>query len=139
MVRQHVLRYAGRHCVDRSITKTSSMGNSQLTSITLQQSRVVVAGGTSGIGFAVAEAAARAGAEVTIAASSPERVAAALEQLPQGTRGEPLDFTDEAQVKAFFARVGAFDHFVYTAGESLLLQHLAELSIEAAQGAFGVR
>jgi NAD(P)-dependent dehydrogenase (short-subunit alcohol dehydrogenase family) len=134
-----MLRYSGRRRADRSITKTSSMGNSQLTSITLQQSRVVVAGGTSGIGFAVADAAARAGAEVIIVSSSPERVAAALEQLPQGTRGEPLDFTDEAQVSAFFSRVGAFDHLVYTAGESLLLQNLAELSIEAAQRAFEVR
>jgi NAD(P)-dependent dehydrogenase (short-subunit alcohol dehydrogenase family) len=50
------------------------MGNNQLSSITLRQSRIVVAGGTSGIGFAVAEAAARAGAEVIIASSNPERV-----------------------------------------------------------------
>jgi short chain dehydrogenase len=96
MVRQQVLRCAGR---DRCLTKMSS---TQPTSITLQQSRVVVAGGTSGIGFAVAEAAARSGAEVIIASSRPERVAAALEQFPQGTRGESLDFTDEAQVRAFF-------------------------------------
>ena len=115
------------------------MGNNPLSSITLKQSRVVVAGGTSGIGFAVAEAAAHSGAEVIIASSKPERVAAALERLPQGTRGEALDFTDEAQVSAFFARVGAIDHLVYTAGESLLLQNLAELSIEAAQRAFEVR
>ncbi|HTH61188.1 MAG TPA: SDR family oxidoreductase [Paraburkholderia sp.] len=115
------------------------MGNNHLSGITLEQSRVVVAGGTSGIGFAVAEAAAHAGAEVIIASSSPERVAAALERLPQGTRGEPLDFTDEAQVSAFFTRVGAFDHLVYTAGEPLFLQTLAELSIEAAQRAFEVR
>ena len=115
------------------------MGNNQSTSITLQQSRVVVAGGTSGIGFAVAEAAAHSGAEVIIASSKPERVAAALERLPQGTRGESLDFTDEEQVRAFFARIGALDHLVYTAGESLFLQTLAELSIEAAQRAFEVR
>jgi NAD(P)-dependent dehydrogenase (short-subunit alcohol dehydrogenase family) len=115
------------------------MKTSQPTNISLQQSRVVVAGGTSGIGFAVAEAAAHSGAEVIIASSRPERVAAALERLPQGTRGEALDFTDEGQVRAFFARVGALDHLVYTAGESLLLQTLSEVSIEAAQRAFEVR
>jgi NAD(P)-dependent dehydrogenase (short-subunit alcohol dehydrogenase family) len=115
------------------------MANNQLSSITLQKSRVVVAGGTSGIGFGVAEAAAQAGAEVIIASSNPERVAAALDRLPQGTRGEALDLTDEAQVSAFFARVGAFDHLVYTAGETLLLQNLADLSIEAARRAFEVR
>jgi NAD(P)-dependent dehydrogenase (short-subunit alcohol dehydrogenase family) len=115
------------------------LGNNQLVSITLRQSRIVVAGGTSGIGFAVAEAAAQAGAEVIIASSNPERVAAALDRLPQGTRGETLDFTDEAQVSALFARVEAFDHLVYTAGETLLLKNLADLSIEAAQRAFEVR
>jgi len=114
------------------------MSQKNVSSITLRQSRIVV-GGTSGIGFAVAEAAAQAGAEVIIASSNPERVAAALDRLPQGTRGETLDFTDEAQVSALFARVEAFDHLVYTAGETLLLQNLADLSIEAAQRAFEVR
>jgi NAD(P)-dependent dehydrogenase (short-subunit alcohol dehydrogenase family) len=107
--------------------------------ITLQKSRVVVAGGTSGIGFAVADAAAQAGAEVIIVSSNPERVTAALARLPQGTHGESLDLTDEAQVSAFFSRVGALDHLVYTAGESLLLKNLADLSMEAAQRAFEVR
>lgn len=115
------------------------MRSNQPTRTTLQQSRIVIAGGTSGIGFAVAEAAANAGAEVIIASSNPQRLAQALERLPQGTHGETVDFTDELQVRALFSRVGAFDHLVYTAGESLLLQTLAELSIEDAQRAFEVR
>jgi NAD(P)-dependent dehydrogenase (short-subunit alcohol dehydrogenase family) len=105
----------------------------------LQGRRVVVAGGTSGIGFAVAQAAAQAGAEVTIASSNAQRVHSALEQLPAGTRGEALDFTVEASVKAFFDKVGAFDHLVYSAGESLFLQTVAEMSIEAARKSFDVR
>ncbi|HEY4298849.1 MAG TPA: SDR family oxidoreductase [Paraburkholderia sp.] len=119
------------------------MNSSQAASTTLSQSRIVIAGGTSGIGFAVAEAAAAAGAEVIIASSNPARLAQALERLPSGlpsgTRGETVDFTDEQQVAGFFSRVGAFDHLVYTAGESLLLQTLADLSIDAAQQAFQVR
>ncbi|MFC0399482.1 SDR family oxidoreductase [Paraburkholderia rhizosphaerae] len=115
------------------------METTQFSELSLQNSRVVVAGGTSGIGLAVASAAARAGAEVTIASSSLQRVQDALEQLPKGTRGEAVDFTDEARVSAFFERVGAFDHFVYTAGESLFLQTLAELSIAEARKAFDVR
>ncbi|WP_244851665.1 SDR family oxidoreductase [Caballeronia sp. SL2Y3] len=110
-----------------------------MANITLQNINVVIAGGTSGIGFAVAQAAAQAGAEVIIASSNQQRVEAALKRLPQGVRGEPLDVTDEAQVSAFFARIGAFDHFVYTAGEALLLENLADLSIAAAQRAFEVR
>ncbi|GAB7526835.1 SDR family oxidoreductase [Paraburkholderia sp. 2C] len=115
------------------------MKTTHVTDISLQNSRVVVAGGTSGIGLAVAQAAARAGAEVTIASSNLRRVQDALELLPKGTRGEAVDFTDETRVSAFFERVGAFDHLVYTAGESLFLQTLAELSIEAARKAFDVR
>ncbi len=115
------------------------MVNSQTSSISLQKSRVVVAGGTSGIGLAVAEAAARAGAEVVIASSNADRVQSALKQLPQGTRGEAVDFTNESRAKAFFDSVGPFDHFVYTAGESLFLQTIAEMNIEAARKAFDVR
>jgi NAD(P)-dependent dehydrogenase (short-subunit alcohol dehydrogenase family) len=115
------------------------MKTTHITDISLQNSRVVVAGGTSGIGLAVAQAAARAGAEVTIASSSLRRVQDALELLPKGTRGEAVDFTDETRVNAFFERVGAFDHLVYTAGESLFLQTLAELSIAEARKAFDVR
>ncbi|CAB3764283.1 SDR family oxidoreductase [Paraburkholderia solisilvae] len=115
------------------------MATTQTTHISLQSSRVVIAGGTSGVGFAVAQAAALAGAEVTIASSSLRRVQDAVEQLPKGTRGEAVDFTDETRVSAFFERVGAFDHLVYTAGESLFLKTLAELSIEDARKAFDVR
>jgi NADPH:quinone reductase-like Zn-dependent oxidoreductase len=79
---QHVLSDVRRRRVDFFLTKSSNMGNNHLSGITLEQSRVVVAGGTSGIGFAVAEAAAHSGAEVIIASSSPERVAAALAILP---------------------------------------------------------
>jgi NAD(P)-dependent dehydrogenase (short-subunit alcohol dehydrogenase family) len=40
--------------------------------------RIVVAGGTSGIGFAVAAAAAKEGAQVIVASRNAERVAAAV-------------------------------------------------------------
>jgi NAD(P)-dependent dehydrogenase (short-subunit alcohol dehydrogenase family) len=115
------------------------METSRVTDISLQNSRIVVAGGTSGVGFAVAEAAARAGAEVTIASSNLQRVQAAIEQLPKGTHGEAVDFTDESSVKAFFERVGAFDHFVYTAADPLFLHTVAEMSIEAARKSFDIR
>jgi NAD(P)-dependent dehydrogenase (short-subunit alcohol dehydrogenase family) len=61
----------------------------------LNGKRVVVLGGTSGIGLAVAEAAARAGATPVVASSNPARVQAALAGLPQGAEGEALDLRDE--------------------------------------------
>ncbi|MFF8726443.1 SDR family oxidoreductase [Streptomyces sp. NPDC015171] len=94
----------------------------------LRGQRVVVIGGTSGIGLAVAEGAAREGAEAVVASRRPESVAAALKRLPDTARGQTLDATDEDAVRGFFAQLSAFDHLVYTAGESLLLEPLAETS-----------
>ncbi|MFF4755868.1 SDR family oxidoreductase [Streptomyces sp. NPDC002514] len=92
----------------------------------LHGQRVVVVGGTSGIGLAVAEAAARDGAGVVVASRRRQSVDSALERLPRGTGGHALDATDETAVRAFFDRLGAFDHLVYTAGEALLMEGLAE-------------
>ncbi|GLX47335.1 short-chain dehydrogenase [Streptomyces hygroscopicus subsp. hygroscopicus] len=99
----------------------------------LRGQRVVVLGGTSGIGLAVAEGAAAEGAEVVVASRRQENVDAALKQLPQDARGEVLDTTDEAAVRAFFERLGAFDHLVYTAGETLMLESVAETGLARAQ------
>ncbi|MFJ9814809.1 SDR family oxidoreductase [Streptomyces sp. NPDC101151] len=99
----------------------------------LQGQRVVVIGGTSGIGFAVAEGAARAGAEVVVASRRQESVDAALKRLPDSAEGHVLDATDEASVRGFFERIGGFDHLVYTAGESLLLESLAETDLVRAR------
>ncbi|MER7982486.1 SDR family oxidoreductase [Streptomyces sp. NPDC095817] len=105
----------------------------------LRGQRVVVIGGTAGIGFAVAEAAAREGAEVVVASRRRESVEAALKRLPAGSEGEALDATDEGAVREFFGRVGAFDHLVYTAGESLLLESLAESDLTRARGFLDTR
>ncbi|MFC8968549.1 SDR family oxidoreductase [Streptomyces sp. NPDC057094] len=105
----------------------------------LRGQRVVVIGGTAGIGFAVAEAAAREGAEVVVASRRRESVEAALKRLPAGAEGEVLDATDEEAVREFFGRVGAFDHLVYTAGESLLLESLAESDLTRARGFLDTR
>jgi NAD(P)-dependent dehydrogenase (short-subunit alcohol dehydrogenase family) len=107
--------------------------------MTLEDKRIVILGGTSGLGFATAEAAAREGASLVIASSRQPRIASALERLPAGAEGHVVDFTDETQVKSLFERIGAFDHLVYTAGDSLLLGALADTSITDARRAFEVR
>jgi NAD(P)-dependent dehydrogenase (short-subunit alcohol dehydrogenase family) len=107
--------------------------------MSLKDKRVVVAGGSSGIGFATALAAANQGAEVIIASRNAERVTAALAQLPSSAQGQSVDFTDEAQIKSWFEKIGTFDHLVYTAGETLQLGTLAETDVETARQAFEVR
>jgi NAD(P)-dependent dehydrogenase (short-subunit alcohol dehydrogenase family) len=101
--------------------------------------RIVVLGGSSGIGLAVAQAAAREGATVVIASSRRARVDEALNTLPEGTEGHALDLADEPAVRAMFERLGIFDHLVFTAGESLQLDHLTNTDIESAKRFFSLR
>jgi NAD(P)-dependent dehydrogenase (short-subunit alcohol dehydrogenase family) len=77
----------------------------------LAGTRVVVIGGTSGIGLAVAQAALAAGAAVTVASRNVGRMA---DELPQAT-ALSLDVTDGPAVEQAFASVGELDHLVCTA------------------------
>lgn len=106
----------------------------------LEGRRVLVIGGSSGIGFAVAKAALEDGARVTIASSSTERVRAAVERLGAG-EGVRLDVTDEAAVQSFFASSGGFDHIVFTAADWGQVDHAAfeQIDLAAAATLFQVR
>jgi NAD(P)-dependent dehydrogenase (short-subunit alcohol dehydrogenase family) len=107
--------------------------------MTLKGKRIVVLGGSSGIGLATAQGAAREGAHLVIASRQRERIDAALTTLPAGTEGHALDFVDDHATQALFARVGAFDHLVFTAGETLQLGKLESTDVEAARRLFRLR
>ena len=64
--------------------------------------RVVVVGGSSGVGLAVAEKAALQGAEVIIVSSSAGRVQEAIQSIEGNVRGEVVDVSDEKAVEGFF-------------------------------------
>src|SRR6266850_6733864 len=91
----------------------------------LQQKRVVVVGGSSGIGLAVAQQAAAQGAKVVIVSSNAERVRKAVACISGEAQGQAVDVSDEPAVRTFFAQLGSFDHLVFTAGDSLHLRDLA--------------
>ena len=101
--------------------------------------RVIVVGGSSGMGLATARAAALDGAHVTIASSSQARIDAALRDLPDGCAGAVLDVRDEPQVAAVLERFEDLDHLVFTAGDDFTPRPLAELDLEAARAALDVR
>jgi NAD(P)-dependent dehydrogenase (short-subunit alcohol dehydrogenase family) len=101
--------------------------------------RVVIIGGTSGLGFAAAKAVAAEGASVVVASRSRGGVDRAVSALPAGTEGHVVDVTGEGEVRAFFERLGAFDHLIYTAGDPLMRGSLAETDIEDVRRFFGVR
>src|SRR3981081_3400803 len=105
----------------------------------LQNKRVVVLGGSSGIGLAVAEQAASQGAKVVIVSSKPERVHKAIEYVGGDVEGQAVDVSDERAIATFFAKLGPYDHLVFTAGDSLALHGLAKTYLKQARHAFELR
>jgi NAD(P)-dependent dehydrogenase (short-subunit alcohol dehydrogenase family) len=101
--------------------------------------RVVIVGGSSGIGLAVAEGATSQGAEVVIVSSKPGRVQEAIRSIGGKARGHAVDVSDERAVEGFFTNLGPFDHLVFTAGDSLQLHEFAHMDLKQARYAFELR
>ena len=108
-----------------------------MSSITGQH--VVVLGGTSGFGFATAQAAAAAGARVSIASRSAEKLRGALDRLGNAASGACVDVTDKPALEAYFANLGAFDHLAVTVGDAMVGKPILELTDAEARAAFEVR
>ena len=105
----------------------------------LDGKKVIVLGGSSGIGYAVAEYALEEGAQVLIGSSHAGRVEAAVAALGSNAQGHALDLTDEHAIEAFFSATGSFDHLVFTAGDSLRLGEIAATDLSQARRAFDIR
>jgi NAD(P)-dependent dehydrogenase (short-subunit alcohol dehydrogenase family) len=76
---------------------------------------------------------------VVIASSRRARIDEALATLPTGTEGHVLDLADSDATQALFARLGGFDHLVFTAGETLQLGSLAASDVDTARRFFTLR
>ncbi|EMD9439410.1 SDR family oxidoreductase [Burkholderia sp. LS-044] len=84
----------------------------------LNDQRVLVVGGSSGIGEATARAFAEAGATVTIASRDAARLAASKDRIGFGVSTGVMDITDDASVRAFLDSAGEFDHVVVSAAQT---------------------
>ncbi|HIE5945123.1 SDR family oxidoreductase [Burkholderia cepacia] len=84
----------------------------------LNDQRVLVVGGSSGIGEATARAFAEAGATVTIASRDAARLAASKDRIGFGVSTGLMDITDDASVRAFLDSAGEFDHVVVSAAQT---------------------
>jgi NAD(P)-dependent dehydrogenase (short-subunit alcohol dehydrogenase family) len=106
----------------------------------LKKARIVIIGGTSGIGLAVAQGAMAQGAKVVVGSSTPQKVQASAQTLP-GAEGFEINVKSQDSVKAFFERVGSFDHLVFTAGDwgGPRRVPVDELDLDAAASLFSVR
>ena len=85
----------------------------------LKSRHILIVGGSSGMGLALAEKAVTAGAHVTIAGRSAERLAAARQALSGAgpVKVAAADVTREEEVIRLFEAVGSLDHIVTTAAD----------------------
>jgi NAD(P)-dependent dehydrogenase (short-subunit alcohol dehydrogenase family) len=100
-----------------------------------QGKKIVVIGGSSGMGLATAKAAAAEGAGVIIASRSEEKLRQAKAQIQGSVEGLTVNVMDEASVKAFFDRVGEFDHLT-TPGSEAVMGPFLSLDTQAARKGF---
>ncbi|MBT1706456.1 SDR family oxidoreductase [Chryseosolibacter indicus] len=108
-------------------------------SFSLKDKRVVILGGSTGIGLATAKAAAEEGATIVVASSNQKKIDAALKELPKGSTGFTVDLSKEQNIESFFNNNGKFDHLLYTAGENLNLSNLNTTDLSKAKEFFTVR
>jgi NAD(P)-dependent dehydrogenase (short-subunit alcohol dehydrogenase family) len=126
----------------------------------LYATRILIIGGSSGIGYAVAEACLEFGARVAISSSNPERVNAAVEKLQSSYpskkgdvcgvvvdlgKAETLESELENVLKSSAQKLndgndGAkLDHVVFTAGDALATIKLADMTYQNIVAAGQVR
>jgi len=84
--------------------------------VSLNNTTVVVLGGSSGIGLATAKAARAEGAHVVVTGRSAERLASAKRELGDDVRTVVLDAADESGTRALFQGLDAVHHVFITVG-----------------------
>jgi NAD(P)-dependent dehydrogenase (short-subunit alcohol dehydrogenase family) len=107
--------------------------------MSLKNARVLIIGGTSGIGLGVATEVAERGAIPTVVSRRQSSVDRALAQLPEQARGATVDLTNLDSLERLAADVGDIEHLVFTAGESLALQKLDGLTPDIINGYYQTR
>jgi NAD(P)-dependent dehydrogenase (short-subunit alcohol dehydrogenase family) len=105
----------------------------------LSGKRIVALGGSSGIGLSVAQQVVAQGGRAIIASSNADRVEQAMATLDGKAEGYTLDLSNERDIQTVFQKIGAFDHLVFTAGDTLQLNALEATDLTKARQAFELR
>jgi NAD(P)-dependent dehydrogenase (short-subunit alcohol dehydrogenase family) len=98
--------------------------------------KVLIVGGSSGMGLALAKRCLDVGSKVTIVGRSEDKLRRAREELgkPESLDTIAVDIAQEAQVTDLFKRIGRLDHIVSTAADiEGAYELLPALQLEAAQ------
>ena len=98
--------------------------------------RVLVVGGSSRMGLAVARDSALQGAEVIIVGRDRQRLEAAALAIQFNVRSHSADFTISSEVERLMRDLSPFDHVVVTASAKAPATSITDTSPEVAQAAF---
>jgi NAD(P)-dependent dehydrogenase (short-subunit alcohol dehydrogenase family) len=98
----------------------------------IENESVVIIGGSSGMGLAIAKEAADAGGAVTIAGRSQSKLDEASRAIAGDVTTYIVDLSDERSVMKLFQSIGSFDHLVVS-GSSVKTGQLRELSLADAR------
>lgn len=101
--------------------------------MTLQNTKIIVAGGTSGIGLATAQLLKKAGATVSVTGRNMEKLHAAKQK---GLQTAQADSSDPDALKSFFDAQGNIDHLVIAVGSTKGLGHFIDLALEDLRAGF---
>jgi len=97
----------------------------------LNNQRILIVGGSSGMGLAAAQLLASAGAEVLIAGRSQQKLTAAMSSIEGKASAHPVDFSDESSLAKLFSAVGNIDHLVLAASTQAAWGPFASVSPDA--------
>lgn len=101
-----------------------------------KQARIVVMGGSSGIGAAAARSFVQRGSEVVITGRDSKKLEQAVAEIGGKVGTASVDGADPAAVRAFFGKLGAFDHLVLTLSGGEGMGPFRELDLTKLRSAF---
>lgn len=114
---------------------------------TIKNKSILIIGGSSGIGYGVADRALAEGAKVYIASSNASRVQRSVDNLKKkypgadisGRTCDLLDPDVEKNLENVLKSVNLLDHIVFTAGDALTIVPLDSINLEAIHKAGHIR
>ncbi|MBD2102893.1 SDR family oxidoreductase [Leptolyngbya sp. FACHB-261] len=107
--------------------------------MSLRDQKVVIVGGTSGIGLAVAKAASAEGASIVVASRNQERLTQASSMIENRVETYQVDVTDEKSIQLLFDQVGEFNHLVTTPGNPVAFDLFLNADLSVVNHQFAVK